>query len=334
MEVGLFFSFRNPAPFARRWSGVYRNTLDQVVAAEERGFDAVWLGEHHFTDDGFSSSPLTVAAAVAARTQRVQIGTYVLLLPLYDPVRLAEEAATVDILSDGRLVLGLGLGYRPEEYDVLGIPHAERGARMEEGLEILLRAFAENEFSFEGRFHRYTRVAMSPKSESRARPRILIGGSSEAMLRRAARLGCDGLALQPPPALHRRYLELLEEYGRDASEARYHPMVLGFVGETDDIAWDIAQRHANFERDQYNRWWRSAGVPALFPNGAREDFVIGSPARWLEAVPAFLGAGEGVPCHHLVVQLTTSGMEHRLAMDAIERFATDVLPELRRLEVP
>lgn len=331
MEVGLFFSFRNPAPFARPWSDVYRETLEQTVAAEELGYDAVWLGEHHFTDDGFSSSPLTLAAAVAARTERVQIGTYVLLLPLYDPVRLAEEAATVDILSNGRLVLGLGLGYRPEEYTVLGVPHNERGARMEEGLDILLRCFAEDEFSYAGRFRTLDGVAMSPRSEARSRPRILLGGRSEAMLRRAARFGCDGLALQPPPALHERYVELLAEYGREASEARYYPMILGFVAATDDAAWSISAPHANWERDQYNRWWATAGVPALFPNGAREDFVIGAPDRWRRDVPDFLAANPGVPCHHLVVQLTTSGMAHRDALAAIERFAQDVLPFLREL---
>lgn len=333
MEVGLFFSFRDPPPFARGWEHVYRDTLDQVVAAEAHGFDGVWIGEHHFTDDGFTSSPLTVAAAIAARTSRVSIGTYVLLLPLHDPVAVAEQAATVDILSGGRLVLGLGLGYRPEEYAALGVPHGERGARMGEGLEVLLRCFDEDGFSHAGRFHTLHGVSVSPRLPGR-RPRVLLGGRSEAMLARAARLGADGLALQPPPALHRRYLELLAEHGRPPSDARYHPMVIGFVGATDDDAWATAGPYATWERDQYNRWWRSAGVPALFPSGPREDFVIGSPARWLDAVPELLGANAGVPCHHLVVQLTTSGMPHRAAMAAIERFAAEVLPELHALEVP
>jgi alkanesulfonate monooxygenase SsuD/methylene tetrahydromethanopterin reductase-like flavin-dependent oxidoreductase (luciferase family) len=121
--------FRNPA-FARvPWDDFYASHLDLAVQAEALGYDHVWLTEHHFVDDGYSPFPLPIAAAIAARTTRIRIGTFVLLLPLHDPVRVAEDAATVDVLSRGRFDLGLGLGYRVAEFTGFGVPRSERGAR-------------------------------------------------------------------------------------------------------------------------------------------------------------------------------------------------------------
>ena len=232
MEVGLFFAFRNPIPWRRPAADVFADALEQVRLADELEFDGVWLGEHHFTDDGFDPSPMALAAAIAAVTHRVQIGTYVLLLPQHQPVRLAEDAAVVDILSNGRLILGMGLGYRPPEFDAMGLgyrpseleavglAHGARGDLMDEGLEVLVKSFTEDSFSYEGRYFHAHDVTLSPKPVQRPMPRIILGGSGERMLRRAARFGCSGLAVAPPPAILARHAALVAERGGDPAAQR------------------------------------------------------------------------------------------------------------------
>ena len=330
MEVGLFFTFRNPPPWRRPPADLYADCLAQIRLADDAGFDGVWLGEHHFTDDGFAPSLMTLAAAVAAQTTRVRIGTYVLLLPQHHPVRLAEAATAVDVLSNGRLVLGLGLGYRPDEFAAVGLDYRRRGDVMDECLEILVGCFTQEVFSFEGRYFQVADVAMTPRPVQEPMPPILLGGSGERMLRRAARFGCSGLALAPPPALADRHAQLVREHGGDPSTQRYIGMAMGFVHEDDGVAWKLAEPHAMWDLDHYNAWFTGAGLPPQFPNGPREDCIIGTPDRWIEAVAERC---RHVRCDHLVVSLTGSGMAHADVMRAIELFADRVLPALHAMPV-
>jgi alkanesulfonate monooxygenase SsuD/methylene tetrahydromethanopterin reductase-like flavin-dependent oxidoreductase (luciferase family) len=117
VKVGYQLDFRNPPGSTISFSELYRGSLAQVEAAERLGFDSIWLTEHHFTDDGYLPALMPAAAAIAARTTRVTIGTFVLLAPFWHPLKLAEDAAFVDVLSGGRLRLGIGLGYRAEEFE-------------------------------------------------------------------------------------------------------------------------------------------------------------------------------------------------------------------------
>ena len=137
LSFGLWYSLRNPQKWRRPYHEIYEETLQQIAWAETIGYDDVWLTEHHFCEDGHAPSILPLAAAVATRTKTIRIGTSVLLLPLHDAVRVAEDGATVDILSNGRFELGVGIGYRPEEFSGLGIDRSQRSVRMEEGLEII-----------------------------------------------------------------------------------------------------------------------------------------------------------------------------------------------------
>jgi alkanesulfonate monooxygenase SsuD/methylene tetrahydromethanopterin reductase-like flavin-dependent oxidoreductase (luciferase family) len=129
VKVGYQFDFRNPPGLGLSFAELYREMFRQAERAEELGFDSLWLTEHHFTDDGYLPSMIPMASALAARTQRVTIGTYVLLVPFCHPVKLAEDAAVTDVISNGRLRLGFGLGYRPEEFEGFGIPRSERLGR-------------------------------------------------------------------------------------------------------------------------------------------------------------------------------------------------------------
>lgn len=329
MEVGLFFTFRNPPPWRRPPAQLYQDVLEQIRLADELGFDGIWLGEHHFTDDGFTPSPLTLAAAAATVTRRAQIGTFVLLLPQHDPVRLAEAASAVDLLSGGRLILGLGLGYRPTEFERVGADFRRRGEVMDEALEVLVRCFTEESFSFSGRHFQLREVAVSPKPVQQPMPRLILGGAGARMLERSARFGCSGLAVAPSPEVLERHHRLVADHGHDPEQQRYYGMAIGFVGESDQAAWKVAEPHARWEFDHYNEWFTGAGLLPQFPNGLGADFVIGSPDHWIATMERRLSGPQPIRCDHLVVELTTSGMAHDDVMAGIRLFARDVVPALR-----
>ena len=132
LRFGVLWPFRNPSHNKVPWEHLYKSHLDLIADSEAMGFDDAWLTEHHFVDDGYSPSLLPIAAAVSQRTTRMRIGTFLVLAPLHNPVRLAEDTATVDLMSNGRFDLGVGLGYRRKEFSDQGISHTERGGRLQE----------------------------------------------------------------------------------------------------------------------------------------------------------------------------------------------------------
>ncbi len=330
MEVGLLFTFRNPPPWRRDGAELYRSTLDEIVLAETLGVDGIWLAEHHFTDDGWSPSPLTLAAAVAARTERVRIGTFVLLLPQHDPVRVAEAATAIDLLSNGRLTLGVGIGYRADEERAVGLDPRSRGDRMDEALELLIRCLDGGQVDFNGRFYRTEGLEMSPRPAQSPRPPILTAGGGRRALERSVRLGCEGLAFHPPPEVYDQYVELLAQYGRRPEDQRFATIVLGYAAA--EAAWSEVGPHATWIWDHYTQWLRAAGDSAIFSHDPQADFVIGDPEHWRRSIGAMLAANARVPCHHLVVELVMAGMSHQARVRGIEYFAAEVLPILQNLD--
>src|ERR671923_1423811 len=138
MRLGYgLITCQRPPDDTRSDADLYEEMVERCVVAERAGFDSVWVSEHHFLDDGYMPSLLVACAAIAQATERVEIGTGVLLAPLIDPLRLAEDAATVDLISGGRLILGLGAGWRQEEFRMFGVPIEERVRRTTETIEIL-----------------------------------------------------------------------------------------------------------------------------------------------------------------------------------------------------
>ena len=177
VRVGIgLFTAQLPASSKRTFEQEYRETLELVRLAERVGFDSAWVSEHHGSSDGYLPSMLPMLAALAAVTERIELGTGVVLTSFHDPLRLAEDAAVVDLLSGGRLLLGLGNGWREEEFRMFGASKAERGARTEETVEVLRRAWTGRRFSFEGRTLAYDRVKVTPQPARPGGPPILLGG--------------------------------------------------------------------------------------------------------------------------------------------------------------
>ena len=142
----------------------YAAMMQQVEYLDQAGFETIWITEHHFTDDGYLSAAMPMMAAIAARTRRIKIGSYVILVPFYHPLRLAEDAALIDVIANGRLRLGLGLGYRLEEFDTFQVPRKERLGRTLETVEILKRAWTGERFSFTGKYFTIKNARVLPEA--------------------------------------------------------------------------------------------------------------------------------------------------------------------------
>lgn len=184
---------------------IYREAIEVAVELEAGGIDSVWTSEHHFVDDGYMPSQLPVLAAIAARTSRIRLGTGVLLAPMFDPLRLAEDAVTVDLLSDGRLILGLGIGWRDEEFDGFDVSTQTRGARLEATITVLRQAWSDGLVTGDGRHFRYDGLNVTPKPARPQGPPVFIGAGAEPAVRRAGRVA-DGYLAGPvsPENLERR----------------------------------------------------------------------------------------------------------------------------------
>src|SRR5207248_9265239 len=177
MEFGMFHEF--PSMPGRGETEMFDESMAQIDAAERWGLDVMWLAEIHFAPERtYLSAPLGIASAIAARTRRMKIGIAVQVLPLCHPLRLAEEAATVDQLSHGRLIFGVGRSGVAQTYAAYGISYAESRDRFREILEILEQAWTKPSFSYEGKYHRFTDVAVVPKPYQKPTPPIRIAAST------------------------------------------------------------------------------------------------------------------------------------------------------------
>jgi alkanesulfonate monooxygenase SsuD/methylene tetrahydromethanopterin reductase-like flavin-dependent oxidoreductase (luciferase family) len=187
MQFGIFFLMGSPG--MEPSEHVYRRMLDHIVLAEELGYDSVWIAEHHFSNYGYIPNPLMVAVRAAAETSRIRIGTAVLVLPFWHPLRLAEEIAMADQLTGGRLDVGVARGYQPYEFARFGLSFEDARSLSEETLDILLRALSEVGFSYPGRHYRIDETTVFPRPLQRPHPPIWLGAQSEESFDAAVRFG-------------------------------------------------------------------------------------------------------------------------------------------------
>lgn len=267
VRFGLWYDFRNPA--RRPFEEFYAETLDQIVWAEQLGYRSVWLTEHHFVEDGYTPSPLVIGGALLARTTQMRMSTSLMLLPLHDPIRLAEDAATLSILSRGRFDLGLGLGYRPIEFEAFGRSLRHRPSLMEEGIELIRRAWSGKSLEFQGKRFTYPDVRVAPVAPHP--PKLLLGGMNEPSIDRAARLG-DGF-LSTQNAHQPEYLAAVERNGKDPAAAAIHAGQWVIIDEDPERTWARIGDHALYQLNEYIGWG-AFGPPDQVPRFPDGDAIV------------------------------------------------------------
>ncbi|MGE0542465.1 MAG: LLM class flavin-dependent oxidoreductase [Dehalococcoidia bacterium] len=335
MQFGLIYDFRNPTRWRRPAAELYAEQLEQIAYAEQLGFDSVWITEHHFIEDGYTPSVLPVAAAIAARTSRIRIGTWVLLLPLHNAIRVAEDASTVDIISNGRLDLGMGLGYRIEEFEAFGVDRRHRGRLMDEGVELIRRAWTEDRVTFEGRFYQVHDLDVTPKPVQQPHPPIWLGARGEVPARRAARFRAP-LLLVGPPAVYDAYTAALRADGVDPAGMPVLGSLSCIVSDDPERTWAEMRDHVHYTRTLYGDWYREAadlptdaagiGRGATDPDDLRPTFQIGTAADAIARIEAWR---RSVPYTHMIFTANPAGMRTAQTTPMLERFAREVIPHFR-----
>lgn len=343
MDVGILMGFDNPPRWSHPGDQVYQDYLEDVVLAEDLGFDSVWLSEHHFDDDSWSPSPLALAAAIATRTRRIRIGTFIVILPLHHPLQVAEDAATVDLLSSGRFELGVGQGYRVAEFAGYGVPRDARPSLLEEGVEIIQNAWTEEQFSYAGQHYQLTDVRLTPRPVQQPHPPLWVGARGRKAIDRVARLGCH-LVGTGNPDLASIYDDALRSYGRDPAD---HHIAQAFaivhVAESRVKAWDNVGEHVHHRLSTMVAPTREAGDlpadralaeppvvnrlrdrdPAKMPLGSP---IVGTPEDCIAAIRR-LRSGSRVT--HLALGMHISGVPAKITRESMELFAREVLPRIK-----
>src|SRR5713226_6099192 len=222
MEFGLFFLMQRDEAWNEQ--AVYDSRLEQMLAAEALGYSSVWIAEHHFNDYGLCPAPPVLAAFVAARTTSLRLGMGVSLLPLHHPVDLAEQLAVLDVVSGGRLDVGIGRGGTLQDYQTFQSDRGDSRARVEEGIALMRHSWSGAPFDFQGRFHSAERLHVRPRPAQRPHPPLFIAANSEDSVLSAARLGLPTLSsfFVPVDELQKRH-RLYRETALAAGRSRAGP---------------------------------------------------------------------------------------------------------------
>jgi probable F420-dependent oxidoreductase len=312
----------------------YREALDEVTRAEELGFDSVWMEEHHSVTNHYWPSPLTVLAGFATRTSRVLLGTDILVAPFYHPVRLAEDVTLLDVMSGGRFVLGIAIGYKPDEFALYGAELPKRGARFDEQLAVMNALWTQDHVSFTGRYYTVD-GRLEPKPVTRPHPPVWIGGWGDLTLKRAAL--ADNWIPGPTADLGRLVEGKRKFLANRAAAGRTEPVTDWpltrdvIIADTDARARELAEQHIMVAyRKEYAGGWRHPFIDASIATDLdrlmEDRFIIGGPD---ECVPKIRRFVETYGMTHLICRLFFPGMAHAHIMREIELLAREVMPAFR-----
>jgi len=320
--IALRYDLRAPAFAKVTHEEMYRTCLDQCAWGDERGLELAVLSEHHGVDDGFMSAPITLAAAIGGRTKRMRIQIAAVLVPLHDPIRLAEQLATADLATGGRVGLVAGVGYRPEEFEMAGVDRGQRGKLLEEYVGVMRQAWTGEPFEWRGRTIRVTPKPANP-------PMILVGGSTPIAARRAARLRSGFFPAIGDPKLVEIYDAECKKVGFDAGFAML-PGGPGFVHVTEDPErdWKRIAPHALYDAQTYRAWQTpDQRSQVTVVDVHTEEDVRKSGVFRVVTPDECVKLAEEVGT--LVLHPLMGGMSPELGWASLELFASKVLPRLR-----
>ena len=347
MDFGLFYLMQRDESWSEE--SVYGSDLEQMLAAEALGYHSVWIAEHHFNDYGLCPAPPVLAAFLAARTTRLRFGMGVSLLPLHHPIDLAEQLAVLDVVSGGRLDVGIGRGGTLQDYQTFQSDREDARARVEEGIALLQRSWSGAPFDFQGRFHSAEGVHVRPRPVQRPHPPLYIAANSEDSVLSAARLGLPTLAsffvpIEELVRRHQLYRDTARAAGRSEAE----------IGALEDQAWGMRVVHVAPSRAEalaaieapfmsYQgkmamlRSDRTGGsVPNSFDRTLLrlrpfEEYLaagwthLGTPAEVRESLERYV---ETTGIRRLLLLMALPGISTQAALRSMRLFAEEVAPKL------
>jgi alkanesulfonate monooxygenase SsuD/methylene tetrahydromethanopterin reductase-like flavin-dependent oxidoreductase (luciferase family) len=327
---------------------VLHQTLDEIEAADDLGFDSVWLAEHHFSRYGILGSPLSFGMAIAERTKRITIGTAVLVLPFYDPLRLAEDIAALDVLSRGRVMIGVGRGYQPREFAGFRVPLEESKQRYDEINDVIHLALREENWSYEGEFFQYENMTTYPRPFRPGGPPILQGTVSPQSFAERGRAG-EPIITSPnftPLGLMKKnfdlYRDAMIENGHDLTANDLPFMQQVWVGRDEEGLRAAAQAALNYyrsvkkvipgseealanERDYYEKVAKNIDLLTL-EQTLTHGGNFGTPERVAETIRDLQNL---LGITHYIGWLRIPTLPRAEALRSMEQFATDVIPQFK-----
>lgn len=335
MKLGIYLNGQHPEGDdpARRFAEV----VEQARLIRQLGFDSIWGGEHHITD-GFHYFPLLpLLQRLAAETEGMWLGTNVVLMPLHNPVELAEIGAFLDVITGGRFMLGAGLGYRPEEFAVFNVPLKQRVSRTEEGIEIVRRLWSEDRVTYKGRYWQLDNVTIRPRPIQSPRPPIVVAAQVDAAIERAARIA-DGWTLVPLPKgdVVASQIDLYRKARAAAGHAPSPHIVRLYEVSCARDEETALRRAAPYLVGKYAAYasWGLLGVKidaeaapeAQLRSLAAGRFGVGTPTQVVEALMEQHRLG----ITHLTMRVSWPGMAQDEILAGIEILGREVLPEVRK----
>jgi alkanesulfonate monooxygenase SsuD/methylene tetrahydromethanopterin reductase-like flavin-dependent oxidoreductase (luciferase family) len=315
--------------------------IDEIIAeaqaAEASGWDGCFITEHHQQDDGYLPNPLLMAGLVGMKTQRIKIGTCVLLIPLHHPVHVAEDCAVIDLATRGRLVLSIGVGYQPHDFAAFEIPVAERATRTEEALEILRHCWSGERFSYSGKHFRYQDTLIRPTPFQKPGPPVWMASWTPPGLRRAGKMA-DGWIADPVQCLPvikdyaARYRTAAQKAGRKPYICLMRDAVIaGNMKEAEAESGPTMYTHRfYFQYGAYvpDDYLKDVKRPEdlTFAKAAKDRLIVGSPDDCLEQLQHWQ---EEIKPDYLIIRFRQpGGPSHQKTLEAIRRFGEKVIPQL------
>ena len=317
MKFGLFINTQVPqgAAIADR----VPEMIEQLRAARDAGFSSLWLPHHWLTHPMQMLQLTPVMGFLAAHAEGMTIGPNILILPPLNPVHVAEEAATLDVLTGGNFILGVGLGYRQPEFDAFGIPLAERAPRFTEAIGLIRRLWREDRVTHQGRFYAVNDAGIGVKPLRPGGPPVYIAAQADVSVRRAARIGdawlivnSSGLATIAP--LMQTYRAALAEYGRTPLE--YPITVECYVGARHATAHEECREPLEYKYNAYAAWGLEDRTSASFDDFARDRFIIGDKASVAEEIARYR---EVLGVDHFIMRCQWPGLPHERVLHSIGR---------------
>lgn len=333
MEFGLFTVFDNyKKEIGRSHKQLLDDVVEQSVLADQLGYDSVWFAEHHFSEYGILTTPSMLLTVVAERTKNIRLGVSIVTLPFKNPIQVAEDYALLDVLSDGRVNLGMGSGYLPHEFSGFNVSREDKAFKFNDALAVIEKAWTGERFSHHGQYFQFEDIKLEVLPKQKEIP-LWIGALSHNGSQFVGKMGYSIMgvpyvassSIEELGNIIANYKEKYREAGHKESKIKIPLALHAYVAETREKAEKDAKEHINRYLDT-RQYGRSAQFEDL---EAREQLLVGTPDDVIERLKKY----EKIGCNHIMLLMNGGGMPQEKVLSSIELTAKKVMPAFKKVSV-